>query len=400
MPLTDTACRNAKAKEKPYKLTDSEGMYLEVMPNGSKYWRLKYRHLGKEKRLAFGVYPDVGLSDAREKRLQARKLLSNGTDPGAVKQTQKQQAIAEAENTFEKVTRLWLEKKKRTLHPKYAKHIQSRIEKDLINILGPKHVDSITSKEIIAALQKVETRGAYELVRRLKQNCAEIYRFAVVHDYAKTNPASAFESKDIFGKYETKHYPSLEPSDIPAFLAALSLNKPRLYRQTVLAIELMMLTFVRTGELIQAKWVEINWKEKQWEIPAERMKMKRPHIVPLSSRAIAILKELQEMNGHRDYIFPGMNDPRQCMSNGTILHALKALGYHGRMTGHGFRALAMTTIKEKLGYRHEVVDRQLAHAPKNKIDAAYDRAKFLPERAKMMQEWARYIEGQRAKGSK
>ena len=396
MPLTNLQIQNAKPKEKAYRLADSGGLYLEITPAGGKIWRYKYRHLGKEKKLTIGPYPEISLADARERHFAARKQVVDGIDPSAKKQEKKEQSILEADTTFEKVAALWYERKRHGVSERYAGFMWSRLEKDILATLGSKPITSITSLQLIGALKAVEARGAHELARRLKQSCDEVFRYAVVHGYAPSNPCKEFESRDVLSKYKKNHFAAIEPGEIPDFLQALHTNKGRLYRLTQLAVELLMLTFVRTSELIEAEWSEIDWDDKVWRIPAHRMKMGRPHLVPLSKQALAILTELKDMTGHRQFIFPGQVDPRKTMSNNTILQALKSMGYQHKMTGHGFRSLAMTTIKERIGgYEHEVIDTQLAHAKENKIRAAYDRAQFLPERTKMMQDWADYLDGQR-----
>jgi integrase len=392
MALTELNIKNAKPKAKPYKLSDGDGMFLLISPAGGKHWRLKFRFLGKEKALAMGSYPEISLADARERRFEARKLLANGIDPSAKKQQAKQGALDDAAMTLELVARKWMEKIQKGLSEKYMGFIISRLEKDILSELGKKPISSITPRQVIEVLQAVEARGANEVARRLKQSLDEIFRYARTHELTTNNPMADLKSREVFERYKKGHYASIEIDEIPAFMKALRANKGRLYPLTQMAVELLMLTFVRTSELIEAKWSEIDWKEKQWVIPAERMKMGRDHIVPLSTQALAILEQLKIISGHREFIFPGQVNPRKSMSNNTILQALEGMGYKGKMTGHGFRSLAMSTIKEKLDYRHEVVDRQLAHAPKNKIDAAYDRAKFLKDRRVMMQEWADYID--------
>jgi integrase len=390
--LTELQCKNAKPREKPYILSDGNSLYLEIHPNGGRYWRYKYRFLDKQKRCALGVYPETGLAEAREKLREARKLVSNGIDPNQNKREKKREAILEAQNTLEMVARLWHEKKAVGLSPRYANFMWSRIEKDILPKLGSRHINDIRPLEIIDALKRVEARGAHELARRLKQHFDEIYRYAVVHGYASHNPVKDFQSRDVLVKYRKGHFAAIDPSELPEFLKALHANKARSYRLTQLAVELMLLTFVRTGELIKSRWEEINLEEKVWIIPAERMKMRRPHIVPLSNRAVAILEEIKGLTGHREFVFPGQFNPRKTMSDNTILQAIAGMGYKGKMTGHGFRALAMSTLKERLGYRHEVIDVQLAHAKADKIQAAYDRAQFLDERKKMMQHWDDYLQ--------
>lgn len=393
-PLTQLAVVNAKPKEKPYKLSDQQGLYLYVTPAGGKIWRMKYRYLGKEKLLVFGTFPEITLAEAREKQFLARKALTNGIDPSEEKQKKSQNAMEAAERTFEKCAEEWWERKKHGNDDRYTGYIIRRIQKDLLPCFGKKPIHLVTSRDLIDALQKVEARGAHELSRRLKQYASEIFRQARAMGYISSNPADEFHSRDVFVKYKKGHFAAIEADEIPDLLIALELNKPRLYRQTVLAVKLMLMTFVRTGELIKAKWEEFDLENAIWSIPAERMKMRRPHLVPLSSQAITLLRELYEMNQGKGYVFPGVYDPKKHMSDNTILQALAALGFKGKMTGHGFRALAMSTIKEKLHYRHEVVDLQLAHAKADKIQAAYDRAQFLPERTKMMQAWGDYLSEQ------
>lgn len=390
--LTDLQCKNAKPKAKAYILSDGQGMYLEITPSGGKLWRFKYQWDGKQKRMAMGSYPEISISDAREKRFEARAMVAKGIDPSEKKKEAKVARLTDNQNTFEAVAKLWYAKKSQELGQRYAEQTWNRIDKDLISQFGNRPISSIKALDIINALKKVEKRGVHELAHRLKQQCGEIFRYAVVHGITPHNPVADFETRDVLAKYKKGHFAAIEPHELPEFIKILKANKARLYRQTQISIELMLLLYVRTSELIKARWDEIDLENAQWMLPAERMKMKRPHLVPLSKQAIERLIELKEMHGHRDFVFPGIFNPKIHMSNGTILQALAGMGYKGRMTGHGFRALAMSTIKERLNYRHEVIDLQLAHAKANKIQAAYDRAKFLDERRKMMQDWADYLD--------
>jgi integrase len=390
MPLTDTACKNARPKEKPYKKADGGGLYLEVMPTGARYWRLKYRFGGKEKRLACGVYPETSLAEAREKRAVARKMLGDEIDPSSAKRENRQLAEANAACTFEAVAREWHERNREKWTPIYCQDILHRLETDIFPAIGKRPVADITPLAVLGALKKIENRGAGEMARRAGQYCGQIFRYAVVTGRADRNPTT--DLKGALKPVKHGHFSALEPKDLPEFLHTLERNDARLFVLTRLAIRLMLLTFVRTGELIKATWDEFDLDGAEWAIPAERMKMRKPHIVPLSKQAVAVLRQVQAMNGNYPWVFASPTKPRRHMSNNTILKALERLGYKGRMTGHGFRALAMTTIKEKLKYPHDVVDRQLAHAPRNKIDAAYDRTKFLDERKKMMQAWADYLD--------
>lgn len=405
MKLTDTACKNAKPKAKPYKLADGGGMYLEVMPNGSKYWRMKYRFMGKENRLALGVYPVTSLAEARNRRLDAQKLLDNGVDPSAFKKGERQQAVAESKNTFEAVARAWHTQNLSGWKSNTASYSLRRLEADIFPQFGHVPIKQVTAQHVIAAIRLIEARNAHEVARRMKQMCGQVFRYAIVEGLTETNPVVTFESKDALKPYAKGHYAAFDARELPTFMQKLERNDARLYVHTRLAMKLLALTFVRTSELIQATWDEFQFEDKQWVIPKERMKMRREHLVPLCKQSLEILEELQKYRAPRpahatwpDYVFPSQINPRKCMSNNTILKALERMGYKGDMTGHGFRSLAMSTIKEKLGYRHEVVDRQLAHAPANKIDAAYDRAKWLDERKVMMQAWGDYLDKQTVGG--
>lgn len=392
MPLTNIACQKAQPDQKPYKMFDSGGLYLEVMPNGSKYWRLKYRYFGKENRLAIGVYPRISLAEARERREQAKKALDNNVNPSVSKKEQKMRAQQNAETTFELVAREWHKLNEEKWTPNYAQDILHRMEMDIFPKIGSLPIADIRPVKILETLRLIERRGAFEMARRTKQYLGQIFRYAVITERAEKDPTA--DLKDALKPFQHGHFAALEADDLPEFLNALKENKARLYLQTQNAIRFLLLTFVRTSELIEAKWNEFDLEHAQWNIPAERMKMRRPHVVPLSTQALAVLREQQKLTGQWEWVFPNAVRPADHMSNGTILKALERLGYKGRMTGHGFRALAMSTIKERLGYRHEVVDRQLAHAPANKVDAAYDRAKFLDERKVMMQKWADYLNSQ------
>ncbi len=392
MALTNTQIQNAKPKEKPYRISDSGGMYLEIMPNGSKYWRLKYRWLGKEKRLALGVYPTVTLAEAREKREEAKKQLAQDIDPSTAKKQAKRLARINAANTFEAVAREWHGKKSEIWVPKTGVKVMGYLSRDVFPLIGSRPIKDIDAPELLEALRKIEGRGAYFTAGRIKQICGQIFRYAVATGRAQRDP-----SRDLDGALttaKTKHYAALDIKEMPGFLQALDKNDARLFPQTRRGIRLLMLTMVRTSELIQATWDEIDLENAVWEIPAERMKMGKPHIVPLSKQAVALFREQKEETEHLNtpYIFPSQPRPKNHMSNNTILMGIKRLGYKGRMTGHGFRALAMTTLMEVLGYPHEIPDTQLAHAKGDNVRRAYDRTKYLPQRKKMMQEWADYLD--------
>ena len=388
--LTTTQIERAKSTKKLYRLFDGLGLYIEITANGSKLWRLKYQFLGKECRISLGRYPEISLLEAREKRDAARKLLADNIDPAVVKAERKNAALINAATTFELVAREWHENHKERWSANYRADVLHRLEMDIFTQIGKMPIADIKPIQLLNTLRQIEKRGAYEMARRSLQYCGQIFRYAVITERAGRDITTDLRS--ALKPFRKGHYNAIEAKDLPEFLAAFHRNDARLYPQTRHALQLMLLTFVRTGELIGAKWEEFNFETKEWTIPAERMKMKRDHIVPLSRQTMNVLKEQQKLTGHWEWVFPNIAYPRKHMSNGTLLGALKRMGYKGRMTGHGFRALAMSTIKEKLHYRHEVVDRQLAHAPANKVDAAYDRAKFLDERAVMMQDWADYLD--------
>jgi integrase len=396
-PLTDLQPRNAKPKEKPYKLSDGGGLYLLIKPDGAKYWRMGYRFHGKEKLLAFGKYPEVTLAAARQKRLEARKLLNDGIDPSIDKKARSLAQAQRAANTFEKIAREWHTRLLGTWRPSTARDTLRRLEIDIFPQIGAMPIESITHQHMIAALRKIEDRGSLEVAHRVKATCSRIFSYANQLGIENRNPA---DLRDVLKPAPAGHFAAISADDVPEFMQAMKQNDARLYQPTRIALQLMMLLFLRTSELIETPWSEIDLEKGEWVIPWRRMKRgkltvnpdKTDHHVCLSRQALALLRELHSYTGGSTFLFPNMRDHAKPMSNGAILMALKRMGYQHRMTGHGFRALAMSTIKERLGYRHEVVDRQLAHAQKDKVAAAYDRAKFLEERKKMMQDWADYID--------
>lgn len=390
MKLSAIQVKQAKPKEKDYKLFDGEGLFLLIKTNGKKHWRLKYRFLNKEKLLAIGPYPLLSLQEAREAKLDAKRLINNSIDPVAHKKEQKQDSIQNAENTFKSIALEWHDNKREYWTDRYSNQTLKRLEDDIFPHIGKMPIKDIEPPLLLNVIRKIEKRGALDLAKRQLQKCGEIFRYGIMTGRVDRDP-----SRDIGGALKplkSGHFASIEVGELPEFLSILHSNRARLYETTQNAIILMMLTFVRTSELINARWDEIDFEKKVWTIPAERMKMKKSHLVPLSEQALEILEIQRKTLGQWEHVFPSPIRARNAMSNNTILAALRRMGYQGKMTGHGFRALAMGTIKQELGYRHEVIDRQLAHLPKNKIDRAYDRADFLQERTKMMQEWADYID--------
>ncbi len=392
MSLNDLMCKNAKPKAKEYKLADSEGLYLLVKPNGTKCWRYKYRFAGKERKLAIGLYPSVSLSAARDKRSEARKMLDEDIDPSQAKKHEKRLVSINAQNSFEAIAREWHENNKHRWTEKHALDILHRLERDIFPEIGQRPITEISALELLDVFKKMEKRGIYETAHRTLQYCTRIFRYAVLTARADRNPS--LDLKDALKPATHGHYKALDAKDLPGFMRCLEHNNARLYPLTRLAVKMLLLTFVRTSELLKARWEEIDETSATWIIPSERMKKRRDHIVPLSKQVLEILKELKGSQSASDYLFPNQAKATGTMSENTILGAIERMGYKEKTTGHGFRALAMTTLKEKLNYRHEVIDRQLAHAPENKIIAAYDRAEFLDERRKMMQEWADFVESQ------
>ncbi len=391
MALTDLSCKNAKCGEKPKKMADSGGLYLYLSPSGAKLWRMKYRFMDKEKTLSMGQYPNLSLGDARKQRDEAKELLKQHVDPSLAKTQIKQQARLDHGNTFEAVAREWLAQGEEKWAKNTANDKLTRLERDMFPQIGKMAVKDITPKILLAALRKVEGRGSYEVAKRLLQTCNQIFFYAVRTEVCPNNPALAL--KGVLKTRPVKHFSAIEAKELPEFLSLLKQNKARLFPQTILAIRFMLLTFVRTGEMINAKWPEIDFKAKEWHIPAERMKMRRAHIVPLSRQAIAILEELKEFaRGEDSWIFPSVLNPRKPISNNTVLQGIKRMGYNGRMTGHGFRAMARTILDEVLHVRPDYIEHQLAHAVRDPNGRAYNRTAHLDERRKMMQKWSDYVD--------
>jgi len=387
MPLNEIKCKNFKPSNKAQKFSDEKGLYLEVAPNGSKYWRMKFRFAGKEKRLAIGVYPETSLKEARDKRDEARKMLQTGIDPSAAKKAAKERLKLNHENSFEAITLEWHQKQAPTWTEKYAKVVLRRLKIDIFPSIGNTPINQITAPDLLHTLRKIEARGAIDLTHRMHQVTGQILRYAIA-----TKRADRDVSADLRGAFQTqkkKNHPYLKEDELPKFLQNLGGYDGE--EQTQTALKLLLLTFVRTGELRGAKWEEINFDKAEWRIPAERMKMKELHIVPLSKQAIELFKKQQQISHNREYVFPNSHKPQGFMSENTMLYAIYRMGYHSRATGHGFRATASTILNEH-GYKPDVIERQLAHGERNAIRAAYNHAQHLPERREMMQWWGDYLE--------
>lgn len=399
MPLTAKACQAAQPKEKPYKLADGGGMYLEVMPNGSKYWRLKYRWLGKEKRLAFGVFPEVTLAEAREKREETRKLLAKGTDPSEAKKQEKRQAVIDANNTFQSVALEWMDVQKDRWSQGYTQKTLRRLEMHVFPYIGNRPISQITPPELLECLRKVEKTGALDMAGRARELCGQVFRYGIQTGRCERDAAA--DLRGALKSRKTEHFRTIDEKEIPAFLKALNENKARIFERTRRAVLLSLLTFGRPKEIRMAKWSDIDFDDALWTLSSDIMKSKRDHIVPLSKQALAVLREQKEETGHikTDYVFPSQVNPRNCMSDGTVNRAIERLGFGEKMVAHGVRALARTTIREKLGYDSEIIEKQLAHKTKNPLGEAYDRTQFLPQRKNMMQAWSDYLDSQAALGT-
>ena len=385
--LTDTRIRAAKPADRPIKLADARGLYLQVAINGGRYWRFNYRFQGRQKTLAIGTYPDVSLVRARERHQEARRLLAEGIDPAAVKPVVSQH--------LETVARAWHDhwKEGRTGH--YAQSVLKRLEVDLFPQVGQRPIADLTPADFRDTVRKIEQRGAFEIARRLLQNCGQIMRYAVANDIVARNPVAEVRPADILIPRKRRHLARVTAKELPALLHAIDSYAGA--EHTRLALQIMALTFVRTSELIGARWPEFDLKESRWDIPAERMKLKTPHIVALSSQAKTILERLKAISFDRELVFPSDVNPHKPMSTNTLLFALYRMGYRGRMTGHGFRGVASTILHEQ-GWPHEHIELQLAHQERDEVSAAYNYALYLKPRAMMMQAWADHLDHLRGQG--
>ena len=394
MKLTDPAVRKAKPEAKPYKMADGGGMYLEVTPGGSKYWRLKYRFNGKEKKLALGVYPDVPLALARERREAARKLLAQDIDPGENKKAAKAAGADRAANSFEVIAREWYASNQATWTPSHGERIIRRLERDIFPWIGGKPIADLTAPELLAAARRIESRGALETAHRALQNCGQVLRYAVA-----TGRALRDVSGDLKGALpparETHLAAVTEPAQVAPMLRAFDSYSGAFV--TKCALRLAPLVFVRPSELRKAEWVDIDLDKAEWRYLVT--KTQTPHLVPLSRQAVAILRELYPLTGQGRFVFPGARTHERPMSDNAILAAMRRMNIgKDEMTGHGFRAMARTILDEVLGVRPDFIEHQLAHAVRDPNGRAYNRTAHLEERRKMMQLWADYLDQLKAGG--
>jgi len=394
--LTDPKCRTATTGGKALrKLSDDRGLQLWIYADGRKYWRLRYWVAGKEKSLSLGVYPEVSLRQARTRRDAERQRLAAGLDPSAERRADKLRAKLAAENSFEAVAREWYGKQVHTWVAHHAADVLRRLEHNIFPTLGARPIAQIEAPELLAAVRRIEERGAYDLAHRVLQVCGQVFRYGIATGRCTRDLAA--DLRGALTPHVKKNQAAVRPEELPDLLRAIATYDKLGERQTLLALQLMVLTFVRTGELIGALWSEIDLEAGLWIIPAERMKAGTEHLVPLARQAVAILQELKALGGGSRFVFPGRNRDKP-ISNNTMLFALYRLGYKGKMTGHGFRAVASTVLNEQ-GWRADVIERQLAHCERNEVRGAYNRAEYLAERARMMQAWADHVDAL-AKGAK
>jgi integrase len=389
MGLSDTAIKHARSAEKPYKLTDGKGLFLLVAPSGGKLWRWKYRFEGKEKLMPLGAYPDVSLAEACRRHAEARTLLASGSDPMAERKAEKETVAQTSENPFSEIAALWFEHWRVNKSSRHVDATRRRLEANVYPMIGDKPIALIEPPELVAMVKAIEARGACDLAKRALETAGQVFRYAVAHGYTRRNPVAEFKPSDVLRPTRKVNLARVDASELPALLRAIEVYRGKVV--TRLAMKLLALTFVRTCELIGARWVEFDCEARRWNIPGVRVKMNTPHIVPLSRQTIEVLEMLKTVTGAGDLLFPGNRDPGKPMSNNTILLALDRMGYRGRQTGHGFRGLASTILHEQ-GYNHEHIELQLAHAPRNAVSAAYNHALYLEPRVRMMQGWADFLE--------
>jgi integrase len=394
LPLSDAQVSRSKPTEKDYKLSDGAGLHLLVTTTGGKLWRFQYRFDGKQKLLALGQYPQITLANARKRREEARALLANGQDPGAAKQAAKKAALINEASSLELIAREWYGKNEAVWSPGHALTVKCRLEKDVYPAIGSKPVSEIKASDVRDMLLKIEARGAAETALRIKIMCGQVFRYAVATGRLEHDPSSALKPREIFKRRETRHHAAVtDPKELAPLLKAIDEYQGTLVVKS--ALQLAAMLFVRPGELQKMEWSQVDFETGTWSIPAELMKMKQPHVVPLSRQSIQILRKLQPVSGRGQYVFPGRAS--RPMSNNSINAALRYLGFDKDIvTAHGFRATARTILDEVLGFRVDLIEHQLAHAVRDPNGRAYNRTSFLDDRRLMMQKWADYLDGLKA----
>ena len=386
--LSAVECKNATSDGVGVrKIHDGDGLYLWIYCDGRKYWRMRYWQAAKEKSLSIGVYPKVTLGDARKKREELRKQLQADLDPSAERKAANLRKKLSAENSFKAVALEWYNKQLHTWVPHHADDVKRRLESNIFPVLGKRPLGQIEAPELLQAIRAIETRGSYDLAHRVLQVCGQVFRYGIATGRCTRNLSA--DLRGALTPHVKQHQAAVRAEELPDLLRAIAKYDEIGGKQTRLAMQLLAQTFVRTKELIGAEWVEIDLNNALWIIPAARMKMKAEHVVPLTRQGLAILSELRELSGGSHFVFPGRNRDKP-ISNNTLLFALYRLGYKGKMTGHGFRAVASTILNEA-GFKPDVIERQLAHCERNQVRGAYNRAEYLPERKRMMQHWADYL---------
>ena len=387
--LTEAAVKQTKPAASVRKLFDERGLYLEIAPSGGKWWRLKYRHGGKERRLSLGVYPDVTLKMARERCEDARKLLTKGIDPSGQRKADKAAEKTAMGNTFAALADVWHAKKSKEWAPSTAAKARAYLNSDLIPALGNRPISEIKRRDLADLLVKIEQRGALDVAKKCRQWLSGVFRYALVAGTIEVNPATDLHIVAAPSR-ATRHYPRLPEAELPGLLTALDAYQGE--PATVRAIRLLMLVACRPGELRHAAWNEINLDTATWAIPASKMKMKREHVIPLPVQAVELLREQQRFTGERELVFSNRDTPLLPISENTLGAALNRMGFKNRQTAHGFRHLISTALNER-GFNSDWIERQLAHGDENEIRAVYNKAEYLDQRREMMQQWADYLDG-------
>lgn len=389
--MTDKEIQNAKPRDKPYRLADGGGLYLEVTPSGSKLWRWKYRVASKEKRLAIGAYPEVRAPEARKVMAEARAKVKAGFDPSAEKKAKREQDKVAGDYTFEAVARTWFEKAHSSLAATTRTKNLAFLEKDVFPFIGGRPIAALAAPDLLSVIRRIDGRGANDIARRVHNLCGRVFRYAVGHGLCDRDPSRDIELRDILPPADVQQHASVtDPKEAGELLRAIDGFTGSF--TTRCALRFAPLVFVRPGELRHAEWTEFDFDKAEWRIPASKMKMKEQHLVPLSKQAIEVLREIQQVTGRGQYVFPSERGGGRPMSENTVNAALRRLAYtKDEMTGHGFRSMASTLLHE-LGYQHQVIERQLAHGERNQVSAAYNFAEHLPERRKLMQQWADYLD--------
>lgn len=386
--LTDAKIRSLQTRASPYKVSDGNSLYLLIAPTGLRAWRWKYSFQRKEKLLPLGTYPAMSLAQARRARDEAKQKLLTGVDPMEERREAKLAARIAHENSFESVARAWYAVWSEERHPRYTRDVMSRFQRNVFPIIGPKPVTQIEPYDLVRMMEQIQGRGATDIARRARNTCSQVFRYAITKGLAKRNPALDFRPSDVLPRRGVRNHARIDHAELPTLLRKIEAYQGA--TATRLAMKLLALTFVRTSELIEARWSEFDLEKAEWRIPAERMKMRRIHVVPLAPQAVEVLKTLHLVSGHSELLFQGERNPTKPMSNNTILKALERMGYKGVMTGHGFRGLASTHLYEKQ-FPSDHIELQLAHA-KEKVRGAYDHSRQLPGRRAMMEYWAAHLD--------